>query len=61
MPTAPPPTKTAIVMNLDDLCYLIAEFIHETGAQAGLTVIEKELSFSLFVQWLRRRQAGTAD
>lgn len=37
----PPPTKTGI---------------HETGAQAGLTVIEKELSFSLFVQWLRRRK-----
>lgn len=55
MPTAPPPTKTAIVIELDQLRDLMREFAVEQEPDADARV-GLDWTFELFLQWVRKRQ-----
>lgn len=49
-------TKLAIAINLNDLEALICEYVQTLEPHARLTT---QLTFSMFVLWLRKRQETT--
>lgn len=56
----PPPTKTAIVIELDSFDWYTKEYLREMGGDGDNDITER-LTLSSFVHWLRRKVKEERD